>query len=93
MALVWEQVIIESMEPRQLGTWWAEALGWVVVDAHDDEFEIRPGPDVVPGLPFPGTRPTTTTSSCTTSASSLLLRCAVRVVETTGELNPLRTAG
>ena len=52
MALVWEQVIIESAEPRQLGTWWANALGWVVVDDQQDEFEIRPDPDTVPGLLF-----------------------------------------
>ena len=52
MALAWEQVIIDSSEPRQLGTWWANALQWVVLDDQDVEFEIRPGPDVVPGLPF-----------------------------------------
>lgn len=52
MALVWEQVIIDTSEPRELGTWWAEALRWVVIDDHDDEFEIRPGPDVFPGLLF-----------------------------------------
>ena len=52
MALVWEQVIIDSSEPRQLGAWWAHALRWVVTDDQADEFEIRPGPDVVPGLLF-----------------------------------------
>jgi hypothetical protein len=35
-----------------LGQWWAEALGWVVVHSSDDEFEIRPAPDRLPGLDF-----------------------------------------
>ena len=39
-------------ELRRLGTWWANAPQWVVIDDQDDEFEIRPSPDVVPGLLF-----------------------------------------
>lgn len=35
-----------------MGQWWAEALGWVVVHSSDDEFEIRPAPDRLPGLEF-----------------------------------------
>jgi predicted enzyme related to lactoylglutathione lyase len=50
--LEWEQVIVHLADPVSLGQWWADALGWVVVHASDDEFEIRPEPDRLPGLDF-----------------------------------------
>ncbi|GGW44120.1 VOC family protein [Streptomyces galilaeus] len=56
MTLEWEQVIVDSADPVALGRWWAEALGWVVVNDAADEFEIRPAPDRLPGLLF-GTVP------------------------------------
>jgi hypothetical protein len=40
MTLQWEQVIVHSADPATLGQWWADALGWVVVHASADEFEI-----------------------------------------------------
>ena len=52
MALVWEQVLIDARDPVALGRWWAEALGWVVVEDDPEEFEIRPAPDELPGLLF-----------------------------------------
>jgi hypothetical protein len=52
MALEWEQVVIDAVEARALAQWWVEALGWVVVDASDDEVEIRETPDRLPGLIF-----------------------------------------
>ena len=52
MALEWEQVVVHSVDPASLGQWWAEALGWVVVYQSDDEFEIRPAPDRLPGVDF-----------------------------------------
>jgi hypothetical protein len=52
MALVWEQVIIDSVDPVKLGRWWSVALDWVIVNDGPDEFEIRPSADVVPGLLF-----------------------------------------
>lgn len=52
MTLEWEQVIVHSVDPAALGQWWADALGWVVVYTSDDEFEIRPEPDRLPGLDF-----------------------------------------
>ncbi|WP_433168855.1 VOC family protein [Kribbella sp. CA-247076] len=52
MSLEWEQVIVHSADPARLGQWWAEALGWVVVYSSDDEYEIRPAPDRMPGLDF-----------------------------------------
>jgi hypothetical protein len=52
MTLEWEQVIVHSVDPVALGQWWATALGWVVVHSSDEEFEIRPEPDRLPGLDF-----------------------------------------
>ena len=52
MALEWEQVVVHSVHPATLGQWWAEVLGWVVVYSSDDEFEIRPEPERMPGLDF-----------------------------------------
>jgi hypothetical protein len=58
--LVWEQTVVDARDPVRLGTWWREALGWVVVNDEPDEFEIRPAPDAIPGLLFePVTEPKT----------------------------------
>ena len=50
--LEWEQVIIDAGDPSALGSWWREALGWVVVNDDPEEFEIRPEPERLPGLLF-----------------------------------------
>jgi hypothetical protein len=50
--LVWEQVVIDAHDPVALGRWWASVLGWGVVDQAEDECEIRPSPDELPGLLF-----------------------------------------
>jgi catechol 2,3-dioxygenase-like lactoylglutathione lyase family enzyme len=52
MALQWEQVVIDARDPARLGRWWTTALGWQVVNDSDDEFEIQPEPDHLPGLIF-----------------------------------------
>ncbi|MFF4505332.1 VOC family protein [Streptomyces sp. NPDC001401] len=52
MALEWEQVTVDAADPVALGQWWAEALGWVVVNDAADEYEIRPEKDRLPGLIF-----------------------------------------
>ncbi|MCW2622404.1 MAG: hypothetical protein JWL64_2006 [Frankiales bacterium] len=52
MQLDWEQVIVDAADPTALGTWWAEALGWVIVAEHKGEFEIRETADRTPGLLF-----------------------------------------
>jgi len=52
MSLVWEQLLIESRDPVALGSWWAGALGWVVVNDDPDEYEIRPAADRMPGMLF-----------------------------------------
>lgn len=52
MPLIWEQTTVDARDPRELGRWWQEALGWVVVDDDPDAFEIRPAEDRLPGLLF-----------------------------------------
>ena len=52
MALEWEQVNVDAADPAGLGRWWADLLGWVVVDDSDEVFEIRPSEDELPGLLF-----------------------------------------
>ena len=52
MGMEWEQVVVDAADPVQLGRWWAEALGWVVVNDTPEEFEIRPTVDRMPGLLF-----------------------------------------
>jgi len=52
MTLEWEQTIVDARDPGGLGSWWREALGWVVVNDDPDEFEIRPAADRLPGLLF-----------------------------------------
>jgi Glyoxalase-like domain len=50
--LEWEQVVIDATDPVGLGRWWADALGWVIVNDSPEEFEIRPSADRLPGLIF-----------------------------------------
>jgi hypothetical protein len=52
MSLEWEQVVVDAIDPVALGRWWAEALRWVVVNDHPDEFEIQPEPGRGPGIIF-----------------------------------------
>lgn len=52
MALAWEQIIVDSSDPITLGRWWAEALGWAVIDESEEIIEIGPEPDRMPGLLF-----------------------------------------
>ncbi len=52
MALVWEQITVDARDPVAIGRWWAAALGWVIVDDDPECFEIRPAPEVLPGMLF-----------------------------------------
>jgi predicted enzyme related to lactoylglutathione lyase len=56
MALVWEQTVIDAHDPGALGRWWAQALGWVILDDETEDaeqvVEIRSDPDTLPGLLF-----------------------------------------
>ena len=48
----WEQIVVDAHDPARLARWWAEALGYVIVDESADEVEIRRTPDEMPGLLF-----------------------------------------
>lgn len=52
MSLEWEQAVINSLNPVELGRWWSKALGWVVVNDSPEDFEIRPAADRLPSLLF-----------------------------------------
>jgi hypothetical protein len=52
VSLVWEQTVVDALDPVALGHWWADALGWIVFNDDPDEFEIRAAPDRIPGLLF-----------------------------------------
>ena len=52
VGLEWEQTVIDAANPADLGRWWADALGWVVLSDAADEYEIRPARDRLPGLIF-----------------------------------------
>jgi len=52
MSLEWEQVVVDARDPAAIGRWWADALGWVVVNDSEDEYEIRPSEHRLPGLLF-----------------------------------------
>jgi hypothetical protein len=52
MALEWEQIVIDAADPIRLGRWWADLLGWVIVNDSVEEFEIRPAADQLPGILF-----------------------------------------
>ncbi len=52
MSLEWEQVVVDARDPAALGQWWADALGWVIVNDSAEEFEIRQAADQLPGLIF-----------------------------------------
>lgn len=52
VGLEWEQTTVDAADPVALGSWWREALGWVIVDDDPEAFEIRPAADRTPGLLF-----------------------------------------
>lgn len=52
MTVEWEQVVVDAADPARLGRWWADALGWEVTIASDEEFEIRQTANQLPGLLF-----------------------------------------
>lgn len=51
MTLKWEQVVVDCENPGKLGRWWAEALGWTIIDEGTDEVELG-NPNGVPNLLF-----------------------------------------
>jgi hypothetical protein len=52
VSLTWEQIVIDALDPVALGRWWAEALGWVVVNDTVEDFEIRESAGRLPGIIF-----------------------------------------
>jgi hypothetical protein len=52
VSLEWEQVVVDARDPAVLGQWWADVLGWVIVNDSPGEFEIRPSAGQLPGLVF-----------------------------------------
>jgi hypothetical protein len=51
MTLKWEQVVVDCQNPAVLGRWWAEALGWEIIDEDEEELELA-NPNGVPNLLF-----------------------------------------
>ena len=49
---MWEEVVVDSHDPKVLGLWWREALGWVVVGEGEDELEIAPREGAHPTVLF-----------------------------------------
>ncbi|WP_349898391.1 VOC family protein [Parafrigoribacterium soli] len=41
MTLKWEEVVIDCKDAPALGRWWADALGWDIVDEDEAGLEIR----------------------------------------------------
>ncbi|MEE6263550.1 VOC family protein [Plantactinospora sonchi] len=52
MGSVWENLVVDAADPARLARWWAEALGYQIVNELPDEVEIRRAPDVLPALVF-----------------------------------------
>jgi predicted enzyme related to lactoylglutathione lyase len=52
VSLEWEQITVDARDTVALGSWWREALGWVVVNDDPEEYEIRPAANRLPGLLF-----------------------------------------
>jgi len=52
MSLLWEEVVVDCRDPKVLGRWWQEALGWIVVGESDDELELAPAAGAHPTLLF-----------------------------------------
>jgi predicted enzyme related to lactoylglutathione lyase len=52
MSLEWEHAVIDARDPVALGRWWAEALGWAIVNEDPEDFEIRESEDRLPGIIF-----------------------------------------
>ena len=40
MTLRWEQVVVDSHDLATLGRWWADALGWPIINEDAEELEL-----------------------------------------------------
>ncbi|GLK18112.1 VOC family protein [Herbiconiux flava] len=56
MALRFEQIVVDSENPKALADWWREALDWQLTyqseDGEDAEYEIAPDAETHPSLLF-----------------------------------------
>jgi predicted enzyme related to lactoylglutathione lyase len=56
MSLSFEQIVVDSSDPKALAAWWQEALGWQLTFAGDDgddpEYEIAPDGQTHPSFLF-----------------------------------------
>jgi hypothetical protein len=56
MALRFEQIVVDSENPKALADWWREALGWQLTyqseEGEEAEYEIAPDADTHPSLLF-----------------------------------------
>jgi predicted enzyme related to lactoylglutathione lyase len=54
MTLKWEEVVVDCLDPATLGRWWAEALGWEIIDEEEEILELKDpnasGPTVLFGV-------------------------------------------
>ena len=41
MSLMWEEVVVDCRDARQLGSWWSVALGWPIIGEDEDEVELQ----------------------------------------------------
>ena len=51
MASRWWSVVVDCADPRALGQWWAQALGYAVVFESDDEVAVMGGTQEEPKWP------------------------------------------
>lgn len=42
MALRWQCLCIDAVDPASLGRWWSELLGWRITHEEDDELVLEP---------------------------------------------------
>ncbi|MGB9113216.1 MAG: VOC family protein [Acidimicrobiales bacterium] len=52
MASDWYTIVIDAHDPRVLGRFWADALGYRVMFEDDEEVVIAQGEDAYPGICF-----------------------------------------
>ena len=52
MTLSWEELVVDCADVRAQGRWWAQALGWDIVEENDDGMEIRNPDGSKPTLMF-----------------------------------------
>jgi hypothetical protein len=48
----WSEVVVDALDPVRLANWWAEVLGYEVLDEAADEALIGPDADTRPRLSF-----------------------------------------